>query len=149
MKQKIIAAGTFVLCPKTKRHLLLKRRCDVKYAGYWGSPGGSFDDEDGNPKITAIREFKEETGYVGKMTISKEPLLIESSNHIDFYLYLCIVPDEFIPSLKGERIIGNENQEYAWFELDFVSDNIMPTALNVLKNKQSILYKVIEKFKNE
>jgi ADP-ribose pyrophosphatase YjhB (NUDIX family) len=46
MKSKTIAAGIFCLCPNTGRHLLMKRRCDVKFAGYWGFPGGGFDDED-------------------------------------------------------------------------------------------------------
>jgi 8-oxo-dGTP pyrophosphatase MutT (NUDIX family) len=148
MKEKTIAAGMFVLCYKTGRHLLLKRRCDVKYAGYWGSPGGSFDDVDENPKVTALREFKEETGYCGKMHISKEPLLVERSNHIDFYTYLCVVPEEFIPNLKGEMVIGQEHDNYAWFKLDILSKKIMPTTIEILNNKKDVLNKVIKNFNN-
>ena len=140
MKQKNIAAGTFVLCPKTGRHLLLKRRCDVVYPGYWGFPGGSFDKEDKQPKVTALREFEEETGYKGTLTISKEPLIIEKSNFLDFYAYLCIVPEEFIPDLRGERSIesGDESENYAWFDLDVKSEKMMPTLLNVLENKVNV-----------
>jgi hypothetical protein len=75
--------------------------------------------------------------------------VVEASNHIDFYAYLGIVPEEFIPNLKGEMKCGEENEEYAWFELDFVSDKMMPTVLNILTNKKDILYKAIKKFQNE
>ena len=149
MEQKKIAAGVFVLCPNTERVLLLKRGKGVKYAGYWGFPGGSFDEEDGGPKVTALREFEEETGYKGEMRISKEPLYIENSNHLDFYSYLCLIPNEFIPNLKGERVVGNEHDEYAWFELDVKSNIMMPTIIKILNEKKCILDKAIKKFKNE
>lgn len=144
MKSKSLAAGCFTLCPKTGRHLMLKRRKGVKYENYWGFPGGSFDEEDGNPKVTAIREFREETGYMGSLKIMKQPLLVERSNHIDFYAYLCIVDEEFVPDLKGEMEVGNESENYAWFELGVISKKMMPTVIEILNKKKKILLKAIE-----
>lgn len=148
MEQKKIAAGTFVLCPKTGRHLMMKRPEGYKYAGYWSFPGGGFEDKDGSPKVAAIREFREETGYEGEIIISKSPILVEKSNHLDFYSYLCIVQEEFVPNLKGEEVCGTEHVEYAWFELSVIFDKIMPSAKSILENKMNVLKEAIKKFNN-
>jgi 8-oxo-dGTP pyrophosphatase MutT (NUDIX family) len=107
----------------------------VKYENYWGFPGGSFDEGDGNSKTTAIREFREETGYMGDIKVVKKPILIEKSNHIDFYAYLFIVDEEFEPNLKGEMEVGNESENYAWFELNVISKKMMPTVIEILTKK--------------
>jgi len=149
MEEKKIAAGLFVLCSKTKRHLLLKRPLDFKYGGYWCSPGGHFDVEDVFPKATAIREFVEETDYKGKVKILKQPLIVEDDNHMTFYTFLGVVENEFVPCLKGEMEDGNEHDDYGWFDLDVTFPNIMLTTLLILKNKRDILDKVIKKFQDE
>ena len=149
MEQKIIAAGMLAICPETGRYLILKRRNDVKYPGYWGLPGGFLDEEDGYPKITAIREFKEETKYKGLIKLSKEPLFVEKSNHLDFYFYVGILPYEFVPDLQGECKCSPESLDYKWIELDSKNDNIIPTIISTIEIKRDLIEKVINKFKNK
>ena len=149
MEQKIIAAGMLAICPETGRYLILKRRNDVKYPGYWGLPGGFLDEEDGYPKITAIREFKEETKYKGLIKLSKEPLFVEKSNHLDFYFYVGILPYEFVPDLQGECKCSPESLDYKWIELDCKNDNIIPTIISTIELKRDLIEKVINKFKNK
>lgn len=149
MREKVIAAGMMIVCPETNTQLLLKRKKTSDYANYWTSPGGTFDEEDGNPKATALRETIEETGYKGKMNISTKPLIIETSNMIDFYLYLCIVPSEFVPNLSGECFCGQEHQDYAWFDLDFMPDKLMSSNVKALTEKRDVINIVIDKQKNK
>ena len=149
MEQKIIAAGMLAICPETGRYLILKRRNDVKYPGYWGLPGGFLDEEDGYSKITAIREFKEETKYKGLIKLSKEPLFVEKSNHLDFYFYVGILPYEFVPDLQGECKCSPESLDYKWIELDCKNDNIIPTIISTIELKRDLIEKVINKFKNK
>ena len=123
----------------------MKRRKDVEFPLMWGFAAGGLDEDDNNPKITAIREFREETGYNGKIIISKEVLLREKTNHLDFYLYLCMVPGEFKPNLSGECECGLEHLEYAWFDLDVLDENLMvPTVVSSIKNNKNIINKSIE-----
>lgn len=149
MREKTIAAGMMIVCPETNSQLLLKRKKTSDYANYWTSPGGTFDEEDGNPKATALREFIEETGYKGKISISSKPIVIENSNLIDFYLYLCVVPGEFIPNLSGECFCGQEHQDYAWFDLNFMPDNLMSSNVEALTVKRKVVDIVIDKYKKE
>jgi 8-oxo-dGTP pyrophosphatase MutT (NUDIX family) len=153
MEQKVIAAGLIAICPETGRFLLLKRRDTVKFPGHWGLPAGSFDEKDGYPKITAIREFKEETGYNGPVKISKEPIYVRSDNHINFYFYVGILPNEFTPDLKGEGKNGeNESLDYKWVSTTCKwdsDDKIIPSIITVLDLKGELLKKVINKFKDK
>jgi 8-oxo-dGTP pyrophosphatase MutT (NUDIX family) len=152
MEQKIIAAGLIAVCPETGRFLLLKRREDIEYPGYWNLPGGSFDEKDKYPKITAIREFREETGYNGIVKISKSPLYIDRSNCLDFYTYVGILPWEFIPYLKGECARGDESLDYGWFPVNCkweYNEKIMPSIITVLNLKREILEIIVNKFKDK
>ena len=154
MEQKKIAAGLLAICPETERFLILKRSSHVVYPNYWAPPGGSFEECDKYPKMTAVREFREETGYCGVMKVSKEPLDIYDTNHISFYTYVCILPNEFAPNLKGEAECGLESSDYAWTTIDCfdkVKDSILiiPSFLDIIENKRGLLNKVINKFKNK
>lgn len=155
MKQKVIAAGVLAICPETERFILLKRRMDIPFPGYWGLPGGHFDEEDGFPKRTAIREFQEETGYNGPIKISTAPLYVDKSNQLDFYTYICILPWEFTPNLKGESICGDESLDYKWVKLGckdaWIQQDarIIPSIITMLDLKEDSIKKVINKFKNK
>lgn len=152
MEQKVIAAGVLAICPETGRFLMLKRRKDVKYPEYWGLPGGHFDEKDGYPKITAIREFREESGYDGLIKISKTPLYINKSNHLDFYTYVGILPNEFVPNLKGESVSGSESINYGWFPIDCewsFEEKIMPSIITVFDLKRRVIEKTVNKFKDK
>ncbi|MFA5068293.1 MAG: NUDIX hydrolase [Candidatus Izemoplasmatales bacterium] len=150
MEEKTIAAGILTICPKTERFLILKRAKDMKFAEYWNLPGGSIDDSDGYPKVSAIREFKEETGYSGQMVISKEPLHVSKSNCFDFYTYVGIVPSEFVPDLNNTEFC--ENTDYKWVSVlsDFKnSEKIVSNIVDVLSLKKNKILAIIKKFKQK
>jgi len=150
MEQKVIAAGLMAICPETGRFLMLKRREDMKFPGYWSVPGGFFDEKDGYPKVTALREFREETGYEGVVKISKEVLYLKKDNHLNFYVYVGILPYEFVPNLKGECEIGNESVDYGWFPTTCkweYDEKVVPSVVTVLDLKKDLLEKLIDKFK--
>lgn len=149
MEQKKIAAGLFAICPETEKFLLLKRRYDVSYPGMWGFPGGTLDESDGYPKITALREFREETGYDGPVKISKEVLYIDKKNTCDFYVYVGILPWEFVPDLKGEFEVGQESLDYGWFGVDDRCDEFIEEINIMLDLKKDLIRKIINKFKNK
>lgn len=152
MKEKVIGAGLLAICPETGRFIMLKRREDIEYPGYWNLPGGNFDEEDKYPKITAIREFKEETGYKGPIKISNKPIDVYSNNHIDFYTYAAILPWEFVPDLKGECENGDENLDYAWVSVLCkwgYEEKIIPSVIKALVSKENLIKKIVNKFKNK
>jgi len=152
MTEKVIAAGLLAICPETGRFLMLKRRNNVKYSNYWSLPGGHFEVNDVYPKITAVREFREETGYDGVIKISKQPLCVYKNNHLNFYTYVAILPFEFTPELKGDCTCGNENVDFRWFSVSYkwdLNEDIMPSLDNILQTKESKLIKIINKFKDK
>lgn len=153
MYEKNIGAGLLAICPETERFLLIKRRETVKFPGYWSVPGGNFDDEDGYPKRTAIREFREETGYEGPVKISKEPIYIRNDNHFSFYVYVGILPFEFVPNLQGEGDDSEpESLDYKWVPITCKwteDDKVVPSVITVLDTKSELLKKVIDKFKDK
>jgi 8-oxo-dGTP pyrophosphatase MutT (NUDIX family) len=153
MYEKSLGAGLFAICPETGRFLLIKRRNDVKFPEYWSVPGGNFDEEDGYPKRTAVREFREETGYKGPVKISKEPIYIKTDNHVNFYVYVGILPFEFVPNLQGE---GSESEPeslaYSWVPVTCKwdeNDKVVPSVITVMDTKADLLAKVINKFKDK
>ncbi len=152
MRPKIIGAGMLAICPETERFLMLKRRYDMEYPGYWNYPGGSFDEKDGYPKVTALREFREETGYKGIVKISKQPLYVYKTNHLDFYTYAGVLPFEFVPNMKGEYICGEESLDFGWFPVCCrwgYDENILPPIIDVFNLKRETIKKIINKFKNK
>ena len=143
---KKIAAGLLVLCWKTGKVLLLRRRLDVPYPNMWGAVAGSFEQKDGSPKQTAIREFKEETKYRDKLFISKQTILEQIDNQSEFYLFLGVVDNEFVPSLQGE-MQDRENLDYGWFDMKEIPENTISNIKTLFIEKKELLYNVIKKFR--
>lgn len=146
MEPKKIAAGILPLCVSTGRILLLRRAHDSTYAGSWAPPGGTFDKEDLCPKVTAIREFREETGYDQKFKVSKQPWYTDDSNHIVFYTYIGLIEEEFFPKLQGEREEGLESEGFMWCYPDNLPKNMLPGAEKALKKAGNILPLVLKKY---
>lgn len=152
MYEKTIAAGIMAICPETGNFLMLKRNNDTEYPGHWNFPGGHFDQTDEFPKNTAIREFREETGYKGIFKISKMPLHINKTNYCVFYTYIAIMPEEFTPNLKGEYIIGSESVNYGWFPLTYEfksNEKIIPSIITIFDLERDTLKKIVNKFKDK
>lgn len=101
-------AGVLVYCTSTNRFLLGLRSKLVNEPNTWGTFGGKIEG-DADPKMAALRELKEETGYNGNVDLTLFDVF--SSGNFKFYNFLGKVEKEFSPTLDWE----NENAE--WFSL--------------------------------
>lgn len=136
---KKIAAGVLPLCIKTGRILIIRRGLQQPKPGTWACFGGKFEEEDKNPKETAKREFKEESGFKGKYKISSTPLYVNNDTHSKFYTYLGLFDEEFIPNLEeaGEAI------DYGWFYLNETPEALLGGFRETLEKKEQVLKKII------
>jgi 8-oxo-dGTP pyrophosphatase MutT (NUDIX family) len=77
--------------------------------GEWATWGGMIEEGE-NPQQTAEREFREETGYKG--VVSLYPDYVRDDPNITFHNFLGTVPDEFNPVINSEHLFAD------WFDLD-------------------------------
>jgi 8-oxo-dGTP pyrophosphatase MutT (NUDIX family) len=123
-----IAAGIFPYCPETKRFLIAQRGPNISDPNLWACFGGGADEGE-SVEETALREFREESGYQGQVKLSK--VRWDTYNKKDrcvFYTYLGYVPKEFIPSMVGQETIDGdiETQAAKWVtvkQLEKLLDN--------------------------
>lgn len=140
MEQKKIAAGVLPVCSRTGRILLVQRGPSQDGSGTWACLGGMFEDKlDHSPKETAKREFVEESRYIGNYKISSTPLFINKSNHLNFYTYVGLFTEEFIPNIEAEK----EAVDFGWFHLDEIPSNLLPGFAETLNNKNKTLRNLI------
>ena len=103
------AVGVWFLARDTGRYLYLLRN-DIKHPGAWGLPGGKV--EAGETLLGGMeRECQEELGsfpdYRRLMPLEK---FTSSDGQFEYNTWVCVVADEFIPSLN------NEHMGYAWID---------------------------------
>ena len=104
--QNVVCSGALFYTKKTKRFLFL-HRTQGKHKDLWGLVGGTNEDKE-TPWTALQREIKEEIGSVDiKKTIPLETF-ISNDNKFLFHTYLCVVEEEFIPTLN------KEHNGYAW-----------------------------------
>jgi ADP-ribose pyrophosphatase YjhB (NUDIX family) len=138
---KKIAAGIIPIHPPSGKILMIRRGMNQSEPNVWSFFGGSFEEEDGNPKTTAKREFIEESGLENiKYYISSKPIYINDNNHLRFYNYIGVFTEQFVPDLEKE----NEAQDYGWFSLDSLPHNMHPGAIELFKNKMNLIKEVID-----
>lgn len=142
INQKVIAAGVLPLCPSTGRVLLNLRGANQPEPLTWSCWGGKFEEDvDTTPKDCAKREFWEESRCDVPYTISKSEFYLYDSNHVQFWTFLGIFREEFIPNIEIEK----EAQSYGWFELDHLPLPLLDGFEEMLEDKKSDLYKIIRK----
>ena len=108
-------AGVLVYCTSTNRFLLGLRSKLVNEPNTWGTFGGKIEG-DADPKMAALRELKEETGYNGNVDLQLFDVF--QSGNFKFYNFLGKVEEEFSPTLDWE----NESAE--WFSLNDFPPNL-------------------------
>jgi 8-oxo-dGTP pyrophosphatase MutT (NUDIX family) len=115
------AAGILPYCKKTKRFLVGLRSANVKEPHTWGTFGGAINYEEDTDDVHdnslddgAIREFREETGYEGKIEIVKG--YVFKDGDFTYTNYIGYVNDEFVP------ILNWENEKAEWLTLDELND---------------------------
>lgn len=99
-------AGCIILAKDTKRICLPHRSSYVEQPDTWGTWGGAIDSGE-DPKVSAIRELREEAGYNGKLELI--PLYVfKHPSGFTYYNFLALVEEEFAPKLDWET------QGYRW-----------------------------------
>lgn len=138
---KKIAAGIIPIHPPSGRVMMIRRGMHQSCPNTWSFFGGGFEEEDGNPKETAKREFNEESGLNNiKYYISSKPIYVNDNNHLRFYNYIGVFTEQFVPDLEKE----NEAQDYGWFTLDKLPHNMHPGALELFQQKKYLIQEVID-----
>ena len=142
MEQKKIGAGIIAIDSKTGDILLGKRSFKSPNSpNTWAPFGGTFEIKDGNPKNTAKREFKEETGSDTEYELLKSPFYVQDSPNLTFYNYIGLFNDRFSVN------IDNEHTNYGWFPLDSLPSNLHPGFQDLLSNKKEELEEIIQNIK--
>jgi 8-oxo-dGTP pyrophosphatase MutT (NUDIX family) len=119
-------AAVLPLCKKTGRFLLAKRGSKITYPNQWTNFGGGSNQGE-TPENTARREFKEESGYKGK--ISK---LIKSYIHkktgYTFHNFIGLVSTEFKPPMVNKVTVDGdiEVSDYIWATYNEIISNKFP-----------------------
>ena len=108
---RIICSGALIISKNTHRFLLVQK-ANGKNHGKWGLVGGTnLEGESAWQGLT--REIEEE---IGAMPDFKKIIPLEKFVSYDslfnFHTYLCIIENEFVPSLSNEHIA------WGWFDLN-------------------------------
>ena len=143
MTNKILGAGIIAIDLSNGKILLGRRGFGGEHENCWSPFGGTFDPTDEHQKVTAEREFREETKCSVPYKISKTPFDIRNNNHVEFYLYLGLFDSAF------EVQINNENLGYGWFDLDELPDNLLPGFYDTINEKKEELRKIINSHKKQ
>jgi len=116
--ERLMAAGIYLL-NKGGKFLLQKRGSETNAPNVWGCFGGKSDDQE-TPQQTAIREFKEESGYEGKFSHLKLIHINKNRDGFIFYSYLAYVPDDIEVTMVGKTTVDGvvEVDDAQYFTLD-------------------------------
>ena len=110
LKQKT-GSGALFLCPSTQRVMLSLRAPHKTHSMNWSVWGGMHEGAE-TPKECLIREMQEEMGNVPVIDKFYPFDIYESRDkHFKYYTFVCIVEEEFMPTLNDENI------GYAWIKL--------------------------------
>lgn len=106
---RVVAAVTYN--PEEDMFLLLERAGErERFPGRWEFPSGELESE--NVREEALRELREETGFVGETVKAGEEFLVESGFG-DFEVYPVLVMVDM-----DEPDLTREHSGYEWFRLD-------------------------------
>jgi len=145
-----VGAGILPIAKSTGRILLGRRSFGPQHTfpNCWGLFGGTYEDEDNQPKVTAKREFYEETKCGKPYTISDKPLYIQSTNHNTYYTFVGIFQEEFVPYVSGDDKHSQEHLDYGWFTLEEICSqpeaNMIPGLKEAIVDKSIVIKRIID-----
>lgn len=110
---KVVTAVTY--SPEDDLFLLLERSDErERFPGFWEFPSGELENE--NVREEALRELKEETGFIGETVRAGDEFLVESK-YGDFEVYpVLVLIDTDEPDLTAEH------SDYDWYTIDEIMD---------------------------
>lgn len=111
MKDQIVCSGALFYSKSTGRFLLLQK-AQGKHAGTWGLVGGT--NNEGETAWQGLqREINEEIGsYPTVLKTIPLETFVSNDSVFNFHTYLCVVENEFIPTLSSEH------NGWAWVNVD-------------------------------
>lgn len=128
--KEIVCSGALVYALDTKRFLFL-HRANGKRANVWGLVGGTNEDQE-TPWEGLRREITEEVGDIDiRKTIPLETF-VSNDEHFHFHTYLCVIKEEFIPTLNSEH------DGYAWCSFTKWPKPLHSGLQNTLNKKSNI-----------
>ena len=125
---KITCSGALFYAKTTGRFLLLQK-AHGKHAGTWGLVGGT--NIEGESAWQGLqREVQEEIGHIPE-TLKTIPLetFVSNDKVFNFHTYLCVVNNEFIPTLSDEHCA------WAWSTIDYAPKPLHQGLRNSFNNK--------------
>lgn len=128
MKDQIVCSGALIYAKNTRRFLLLQK-AEGKHAGTWGLVGGT--NIEGESAWQGLqREIAEEIGATPQI-LKTLPLetFVSNDSVFNFHTYLCVVEDEFVPTLS------NEHDGWAWANMDHAPKPLHQGLRSSLGNK--------------
>jgi 8-oxo-dGTP pyrophosphatase MutT (NUDIX family) len=125
---KIVCSGALFYAKSTRRFLLLQK-AHGKHTGTWGLVGGT-NLQNENPWQGLQREVQEEIGCF-PIVVKTIPLetFVSNDTVFNFHTYLCVIEDEFIPTLS------NEHCAWAWANIDYAPKPLHQGLRNSFSNK--------------
>jgi len=102
MEDVIVCSGALFYSRKSNRILLIQK-AEGKHKNTWGLVGGTTENGE-TPWQGLQREIKEEIGFLPTI-IKTLPLesFVSNDHKFNFYTYLCVIEEEFIPKLSKEH----------------------------------------------
>jgi 8-oxo-dGTP pyrophosphatase MutT (NUDIX family) len=126
----IVCSGALFYALNSKRFLFL-HRARGKQGNMWGLVGGTNEGAE-TPWEGLKREIVEEIGPIEiKKTIPLETF-ISNDNKFSFHTYLCVVKEDFIPTLN------EEHDGYAWVSFSQWPKPLHHGLRNTLQNKTNL-----------
>ena len=127
-KERISCSGALFYARNTQRILFLQKS-NGKHQGTWGVVGGTNEDQE-TPWQGLLREIQEEIG--GHPPILKAvPIetFVSNDKVFNFHTYLCIVDEEFVPTLS------NEHTGWCWATMDYAPKPLHQGLRNSFNNR--------------
>ena len=124
----IVCSGALFYAKNTKRFMLVQR-ANKKHYGQWGIVGGKAEGKE-LPVEALKREIKEEVGIT---PLIKKFIPLEMFQSIDqkffFNTYVCVVGQEFVPTLNGEH------SGYCWVKMNAWPKPLHQGLLKTVRSK--------------
>lgn len=128
--ENIVCSGALFYSLKTKRFLFL-HRTQGRQNNLWGLVGGTNESAE-TPWEGLQREIEEEIGTVEiKKTLPLETF-VSNDEKFSFHTYVCVVENEFIPTLNYEH------DGYAWVSFGRWPKPLHQGLRNTLNNKNNV-----------
>ncbi len=130
-KKFIVASGPVIV--EDNKVLLNRHGKTDKEKKYWKFVGGKVEESDLNYdslEKACKREVKEEMGIEIKNLVAIKPMMIKHPDKKDTILVLI----HYLAKRIGEIKLGDDIEEYKWFDIDDLPTNCAPNIKPVIEN---------------